>query len=131
MANPVLVEIRRGDTIESWHRGALAVLNSAGETLVELGDTNRPIYPRSAIKPLQAIPLVESGAAHRFALDDKQISLACASHGGEPMHVQAVQDWLYVAPTSRRIRRPRQRCSNKGSRRQHCTTTAPASTAVS
>jgi L-asparaginase II len=95
MANPVLVEIRRGDTIESWHRGALAVLNSAGETLVELGDTNRPIYPRSAIKPLQAIPLVESGAAHRFELDDKQISLACASHGGEPMHVQAVQDWLY------------------------------------
>jgi L-asparaginase II len=95
MANPVLVEIHRGDAIESWHRGALAVLNSAGETLVELGDTDRPIYPRSAIKPLQAIPLVESGAAQRFALGDAQISLACASHGGEPVHVQAVQDWLH------------------------------------
>ncbi|MDH3712271.1 MAG: asparaginase [Gammaproteobacteria bacterium] len=95
MTNPVLVEIRRGDAIESWHRGALAVLNSAGETLVALGDTDRAIYPRSAIKPLQAIPLVESGAAHRFALDDAQISLACASHGGEPMHVLAVQDWLH------------------------------------
>jgi len=94
MSNPVLVEIRRGDAVESRHRGALAVLDSAGETLVALGDTKQAIYPRSAIKLLQAIPLLESGAASRFALTDAQIALACASHGGEPVHVQVVAEWL-------------------------------------
>lgn len=95
-ANPVLVEIVRGAMTESRHRGALAILNSAGETLLELGDVDQAIYPRSATKPLQAIPLLESGAAQRFALDDACISLACASHGGEPMHAQCVAQWLQV-----------------------------------
>lgn len=95
MANPVLVEIHRGDIVESRHRGALAVVNRKGETLVALGDTQPSIYPRSAIKLLQTIPLVESGAARRFALGDAQIALACASHGGEPVHVRAVTEWLH------------------------------------
>ncbi len=95
MTNPVLVEIRRGDTVESRHRGALAVVNSAGETLVALGDVEQPIYPRSAIKLLQTIPLLESGAARRFALSEAQIALACASHGGESVHVDTVTAWLH------------------------------------
>lgn len=94
MPNPVLVEIRRGDAIESFHRGAVAILHSGGEPRLELGDVERAIYPRSAIKPLQAIPLLESGAAGHFGLGDAQIALACASHGGEPMHVETVAGWL-------------------------------------
>ncbi|NBB83744.1 MAG: asparaginase, partial [Alphaproteobacteria bacterium] len=53
-----------------------------------------PVYPRSAIKPLQAIPLVETGAADAFGLDDVEIALACASHDGEPDHVDRVRAWL-------------------------------------
>ncbi len=53
-----------------------------------------PIYPRSAVKPLQALPLIETGAADKFSLTDKELALACASHKGEPAHVDAVNAWL-------------------------------------
>ena len=52
------------------------------------------MFPRSAIKPLQALALVESGAADRFALGEQELALACASHSGEPEHVARVQAWL-------------------------------------
>jgi len=58
------------------------------------GDIARPTYARSAIKPLQALPLVESGAADGFALSKAELSLACASHNSETFHVQAVNDVL-------------------------------------
>ena len=61
--NPVLVEVLRGETVESSHRGALAVLDADGGVLASLGDIDRPAFPRSAVKLLQALPLVESGAA--------------------------------------------------------------------
>ena len=88
---PVLVELWRGDaqagTVESAHRGALAVVDADGHRMLALGDVERPVFPRSAVKALQALPLVESGAAQRFALGDAELALACASHGGEPAHV--------------------------------------------
>lgn len=84
--NPVLVEALRGGTPESRHRGAVAVLNADGEVLLALGDIERAVFPRSAIKLLQALPLVASGAAERYGLTDAELALACASHGGEPMH---------------------------------------------
>ncbi len=95
-ANPVLVDIMRGEMVESRHRGAVALVNNAGETLLALGDIDEAIYPRSAIKPLQTISLLESGAAKHFGLSDAEISLACASHGGEPVHVQGVEQWLHT-----------------------------------
>ncbi len=93
-ANPVLVEATRGAMVESRHRGAFAVVDAEGRVVASAGDTERPIYARSAIKPLQAIPLVESGAAEAFGLGDGEIALACASHCGEPRHVAAVTAWL-------------------------------------
>lgn len=92
--NPVLVEVSRGDMIESQHRGAVAVVDAAGRAIAVWGDIDSLAYARSAIKPLQALPLIESGAADRFGLGDVEIALACASHIGEPEHVEAVAQWL-------------------------------------
>ena len=80
--------------VENFHRGAAVVVDSNGHTMLSIGDTERPIYPRSAIKPLQAIALIESGAADRFQLGHKEIALACASHSGETEHTDIVRQWL-------------------------------------
>ena len=95
--NPVLVEATRGDTRESAHRGAIAVVDAVGKRLVALGDVERPVFPRSAVKLLQAIPLVEGGAADRLELDDEELAIACASHNGEPEHVAVVERMLAKA----------------------------------
>lgn len=94
MANPVLVEAVRGDRTESLHRGAYAVCDADGRLVAAAGDVDRPIYPRSAYKILQAVPLVESGAAAAFGLATAELALACASHSGEPRHVETVLAWL-------------------------------------
>jgi L-asparaginase II len=87
MRNPVLVELVRGPLVESRHSGAAAVVDADGKTALALGDVARPVFPRSAVKALQALSLVESGAADRYGLGDEELALACASHGGEPGHV--------------------------------------------
>ncbi|HEY0291824.1 MAG TPA: asparaginase [Hansschlegelia sp.] len=86
-ASAVLVEVTRGFSVESRHLGAVAVSDAAGGLLLSIGDVERPVFPRSAVKAIQALPLVESGAAARFGLTDQELALACASHGGEPEHV--------------------------------------------
>jgi L-asparaginase II len=86
MDNPVLVEVTRGPEVESRHRGAVAVVDADGATVLALGDVECRVFPRSAVKALQALPLVESGIAARFGLTDAEIALACASHSGEPEH---------------------------------------------
>jgi L-asparaginase II len=93
-ADPVLVEATRGEMVESRHRGAVAVVDAGGGITLALGDIERVIYARSAIKPLQALPLIESGAADRFGLGQEELALACASHHGESVHVTAVARWL-------------------------------------
>jgi L-asparaginase II len=97
MTNPVLVEACRGALVESRHRAAVAVVDADGSVVLALGAVERPIYPRSAVKALQALTLVESGAADRFRLGDEELALACASHGGEPGHVAAVARMLGAA----------------------------------
>ncbi|MES1163813.1 MAG: asparaginase [Rhizobacter sp.] len=92
--NPVLVEVMRGDTIESTHRGAVAVLDADGAVLAALGDIDRPIFPRSAVKVLQALPLVASGAADRLGLTEAELAIACASHNGEDIHAQTTASML-------------------------------------
>lgn len=94
MNNPVLAEVLRGGIVESAHRGAVAVIDASGTTVLSLGDIDRPIFPRSAIKGLQALPLIESGAADRYKLTDAEIALACASHNGEPEHVATAEGVL-------------------------------------
>ncbi|MBM3544673.1 MAG: asparaginase [Alphaproteobacteria bacterium] len=92
--NPVLVEIVRGDLVESRHAGAVAIADAQGRLVLALGDVERPIYPRSAIKALQALPLIESGAADAFGLDAEELAVACASHSGDTIHVAAVRRLL-------------------------------------
>lgn len=86
-APPVAVHVTRGDMIESRHRASFAVVDAEGRTVAAVGEIDAPVYPRSAIKPLQALPVVETGAADRFAMTGPELALACASHGGEPEHV--------------------------------------------
>jgi L-asparaginase II len=93
-ASPVAVLVWRGERIESRHRAAFAVADAAGALVHGGGDLSEAVFPRSAVKPLQALPMLESGAADRFSLAPLEIALACASHGGEPAHVSAVAAWL-------------------------------------
>ena len=93
-ANPVLVEVTRGTVVESRHRGSVAVVDVTGKTVLQWGDPDVPILPRSAIKAIQALPLVESGAADRWSVSQAELALACASHNAEPRHVAAVRGWL-------------------------------------
>lgn len=93
-ANPVLVEQTRGNFVENRHRGSFVICNAAGEVVAAAGDFARPVFPRSAIKSMQALAMVTSGAIERFALTDEQLALACASHHGEELHVTGVTRFL-------------------------------------
>ena len=94
MGNPTLVEVLRGALVESRHSGAVAVADADGARVLALGDVERPVYPRSAVKALQALPLVESGAADRYGFGPEELALACASHSGEPGHIATVTRML-------------------------------------
>jgi L-asparaginase II len=97
MSNPVLVEVLRGGRVESRHSGAVAVFDDAGKAVFSFGDVEQPVFPRSAVKAIQALPLVESGAADAFGFGDKELALACASHSGEPRHVALAEKMLAAA----------------------------------
>jgi L-asparaginase II len=93
-AGPMVIEVTRGDMVESRHRADIAIVDAEGKVVRAWGDIEPPVYGRSAIKPLQALPLIESGAADRFGVSVAEIALACASHNGEPRHVELVTAWL-------------------------------------
>jgi L-asparaginase II len=97
MSNPILVEVLRGTLVESRHHGAVAVADADGATVLAVGDVATPIFPRSAVKALQALALVETGAADRYGFGDEELALACASHSGEPGHVTVVERMLAAA----------------------------------
>jgi L-asparaginase II len=94
MTNPVLIELTRGALVESVHTGALAITRSNGEIVATIGDVHRPIFPRSAIKAFQALPLLESGAADAYGFGNREIALACASHSGTPEHADLAASML-------------------------------------
>jgi L-asparaginase II len=87
-----LVEVLRGGHVESVHSGHVAVCDASGGLRLSLGDPEAVIFPRSSCKMIQALPLVESGAADAFG--PRQLALACASHQGAPLHVAEVSQWL-------------------------------------
>lgn len=101
--NPILVELQRGDMVESVHAGAFAVLDADGGVVLSMGDVDRPVYPRSAVKMLQALPMVESGAPQRLGLTDEELALACASHNGEAEHVRTAASMLAKACTDAQV----------------------------
>jgi len=93
-ANPVLAEVWRGDMLECVHRGTAVVVTPDGAVVEAWGDPERVILPRSACKILQALPLVESGAADAAGLGTEQLALACASHSGSRLHTGMARRWL-------------------------------------
>jgi L-asparaginase II len=93
-ANPVLVEQTRGNWVENRHRGAWALSDASGRLIASSGDISRPIFPRSAIKSMQALAMVTSGSIGKYALTDEELALACASHHGEDVHVSGVTHFL-------------------------------------
>ena len=95
--NPLLVEALRGSALESAHRGAVAIVDGDGRRVLALGEVERAVFPRSAVKLLQALPLVASGAADALQLADAELALACASHNGEPAHVATARGMLAKA----------------------------------
>jgi len=95
--NPEIVEVTRGATVESRHRGAVAVVDADGGLVWSCGDIALPVFPRSAVKVIQALPLVETGAAIAFGLSDAELALACASHNGEAVHTAGARAMLAKA----------------------------------
>ncbi len=92
--NPVLVEVTRGDAVESLHRGAACVYDASGARVHAWGDVERPVFARSAIKILQALAFLETGAADVCRATFAELALACASHHGEAGHVETARAWL-------------------------------------
>ena len=92
--NPVLVNVWRGNAIENYHSGAAAVVDVNGRVVWSIGDIQRPIFPRSAIKPLQAIPLLDDAVRSKFTISKTELALASSSHNGEEMHIDALAGWL-------------------------------------
>lgn len=92
-ANPILVASYRGDLCENVHRGAFLIVDTKGNIHQQAGDIDRLIYPRSAIKPIQAIPFIETGTYEEFGCSPIELTLACASHNGEKAHVTSVRAW--------------------------------------
>ena len=91
---PIPVAVVRSALVESRHAVSCAVADAEGRVVMRWGDIGGPVFPRSAIKMLQSLPLVESGAADRFGCSPADLALSCASHGGEPIHAEKVGQWL-------------------------------------
>jgi len=94
MISVLLADILRGAEVESRHYGVFVVADTAGRVVLSGGNAERAIFPRSAVKALQALPLLLSGAADRFGLSDAELALACASHAGSPLHVETASAML-------------------------------------
>lgn len=84
------VKVYRGNYLESTHDVHIAIVNTKGELLYSYGDPKRPTFPRSSMKPFQAVPVLETGAADAYHFEEADISLICASHSGEPRHRKRV-----------------------------------------
>jgi L-asparaginase II len=89
-----LTEIWRGPLAESRHLGHAVICDGKGEIVEAWGNPEEPVLPRSSAKMIQALPLVESGAAAKHGLNAERLALACASHNGAFMHTERVNAWL-------------------------------------
>ena len=86
----VLAQLVRSGLVESTHSGYLILIGADGSDLLTLGDVEAEMYPRSAIKSLQAAAMVRNG----LKLNDEQLALVCASHGGTERHQEVALEIL-------------------------------------
>lgn len=103
MVNPIMIEATRGRQVESVHRGRAVVVDALGHIIRSWGAIYEPVFARSALKPIQALPLIEQGAAEAYHLSPEEITLACASHHGEERHVRVLEAWLKQIGKDERI----------------------------
>lgn len=92
-AAPIKVQVNRGGHVESKHR-VHAVVATYDDLIASWGEAERLTMPRSAIKSIQALPLLAFGAGEAFEVTDDELALACSSHGAEDLHVELVSAWL-------------------------------------
>lgn len=97
MKHAPLVEVTRGADVECIHSGSVAVVNIRGDILYQAGDPHFLTFTRSTIKPFQAVPFLHADGPARFGFTTREVALLCASHSGEPMHIEAVQSMLHKA----------------------------------
>ena len=90
----VLAEVTRGAVVECRHEGAVAVVDTTGKVIASAGDTGLAAYLRSAGKPFQAIPVVESGAADVYRFTEAELAICAGSHSGESAHLAVVAGML-------------------------------------
>ena len=93
-ANPILAEAIRGNWVENRHRGAYVIVDAEGRIIASAGDIERPVFPRSAIKSMQALPIFSRQAQGKFHHTEEELALACASHHGEDVHVATAHGLL-------------------------------------
>lgn len=89
-----LAEIWRGPFLESAHQGHAVVCDDTGQIVEAWGVPETVVLPRSSAKMIQALPLIESGAAAAHDLTPEHLALACASHQGAQVHSERVGAWL-------------------------------------
>jgi L-asparaginase II len=92
--NPILCRVTRAGQVESVHRGAWCLVDSSGRVLDGAGDVGHEYFVRSSIKAIQAVPLLESGAAERFGMSAAELAISLASHSGEACHTELVSGAL-------------------------------------
>ena len=100
MSSEILARVFRGETVESVHRGSIVIVSGTGERVASVGDPSMVTFTRSSVKAFQAIPFITSGAADAFGFTEREIALACASHSGEPFHVDLAKQMLAKAGLS-------------------------------
>ncbi|RKD23615.1 asparaginase [Caminicella sporogenes DSM 14501] len=93
----IVAKVYRGNVVDLTHIGHIAVVDYMGNILYYYGNPYRVTFARSSAKPIQAIPVIESGAADEYGIEDKEIALFCASHSGEQFHVNSVRSILSKA----------------------------------
>ena len=94
MESVKMVEVTRSGELESFHQGVAVLINSSGDILKEWGDTEKLIFPRSALKPIQSLNLYKDGVAEGLKLTDEYIALTTASHHAEDLHQKMITEWL-------------------------------------
>ena len=90
----LVTKVYTSSIVENFHIGYAVAVDEKGDVLFSAGDPEYPVFIRSAAKPFQVVPLLESGAIEKFNLNDKEIAVMCSSHNGEPFHIEAVSNIL-------------------------------------
>jgi L-asparaginase II len=100
---PVLVVERRGEVVESRHRGSVVQVGADGTLLRAIGDADVLVNLRSAVKPFGLVAFVEAGGVEAYDLSTPELAIMAGSHSGEDLHVRTLQAILRRAGLSQNL----------------------------